>query len=218
MVDFSEYCDICDLFGSVDGNNQFSTRTSSFDLHRLSLCAAVNDICDDSTYIELLVKQCNLETLIELLPYFEDDQYISDIIQDRIAIFQNNNASSLLYQSDVPSYSTNFYCYLSNWIEKKGFSSEPDFYKSAGISRQVFSKLRSSNGIIPREMALHLSVGLGLNYDECVEFMKYLGYSLNQNSKREQIIIYVIRKREYSLEEMDQLLLAFHEKTFLDWS
>lgn len=111
-----------------------------------------------------------------------------------------------------------FFPYLCSWMDKKGFISDSDFYNQAGISRQAFSKMRNSKASISSEMALHLAVALGLNYDEAVEFLKHAGYSFNPNSRREQIISFLMRKRQYSFFEIEEILSVFREKTFLSWN
>lgn len=110
---------------------------------------------------------------------------------------------------------SSFFQYLCAWIDQKGYQSDAEFYNHAGISRQRFSKLRNGPQNVSRETALHLAAALELNADECDDFLRHAGYSLNLNIRREQLIAYVMRNKKYTFEEMEELLYMFQEKTFL---
>ena len=160
----------------------------------------------------------DLETLNRLLPYFAEGTRIERIISDRIRLIQTYGGKARKQEEKAGAVAGNtFFEYLCSWIDKKGFKSDSDFYNQAGISRQTFSKLRNQRCQISRELALHMAVALGLDYEEGVEFLSYAGYSFNPNSRREQILSFLMRKRKYTFYEMEELLSVLHEKTFLSW-
>lgn len=225
MFSFEEYCEVYDAFpktaffaGQQKEAMAYSDSSNEY-VNSLFLCAAVNDIQDDEMYFETIVNQCNIDTLNKLLPYFTEETRIARVISSRIQLIQRYGESEAGQKNKTDSIHENtFFPYLCSWIDKKGFISDSDFYKQAGISRQTFSKMRNSKMPVSREMALHLAVALNLNYDESVEFLKYAGYSFNPNSRREQIISFLIKKRRYSFSEIEEILLLLHEKTFLNWN
>lgn len=225
MFSFEEYCEIYDAFPEKvffmeqqketivygDSNNTY--------INPLFLCAVVNDIQDEEAYFEAIINQSDSDTLNKLLPYFPKGTRIERVISNRIQLLQRYGGGKAGYKSKIDSIHENtFFPYLCDWIDKKGFKSDSDFYNQAGISRQTFSKMRNNKAPISREMALHLAVALGLNYDEAVEFLKYAGYSFNPNIRREQIISFLMRKRQYSFFEIEEILSLLHEKTFLSWN
>lgn len=224
MFSFEEYCEVYDAFSETEFFAEQQKEAMVYSNHSneyvnpLFLCAAVNDIQDDEMYFEAIVNQSDIDTLNKLLPYFPEGTRMERVISDRIQLIQRYGGGEKKQKDKNDSIHENtFFPYLCSWIDKKGFISDSDFYNQAGISRQVFSKMRNNKAPISREMALHLAVALGLNYGEAVEFLKYAGYSFNPNSKREQIISFLMRKRQYSFFEIEEILSLLHEKTFLSW-
>lgn len=224
MFSFEEYCEVYDAFPETTFLVEQQKKSTVYSdisktyINPLFLCAAVNDIQGDEAYFEAIVNQSDIDTLNKLLPYFPEGSSIERVISDRIQLIQRYGGGKTRQKDKIDSIHENtFFPYLCSWIDKKGFISDSDFYNQAGISRQAFSKMRNNKAPISREMALHLTVALGLNYDEAVEFLKYAGYSFNPNSRREQIISFLMRKRQYSFYEIEEILLVLHEKTFLSW-
>lgn len=222
MIDFSEYCEIADILGKIqvlDESHVSNCEKKVLSPQLLMMCAVANDIQEDDAYFEALMKNADLPTLVQLAPYFAEGTKISNIISDRICLFQKyrNNEDSFL-DENAPVNGNSFYLFLCEWMSRKGFKTDSAFYNKAHISRQTFNKFvngkayKSADAGISRDMALHLAVGLGLNYDECVEFLEYCGYCLRANNKREQIISYFIRKPYYKIEAVNEALYAFHEK------
>lgn len=221
MFGFEEYCEIYDAFPKkiffMGQKNETVVYDDSSDtyINPFFLCAAVNDIQNDEKYFEAIVNQSDINTLNKLLPYFQEGTRIERVISDRIQLIQKYGGEARQNNKIDSIHENTFFSYLCNWIDKKGFKSDSDFYNQAGISRQTFSKIRNKRMPISREMALHLAVALGLNYDEAVEFLKYVGYSFNPNSRRDQIISFLMKKRKYSFYEIEEILSVLHEKTFL---
>lgn len=224
MFSFEEYCEIYDTFQEKAFYIKWkkspivNSESRSVRINSLLLCAAINDIRDDEAYFEAIINQSDIETLNKLLPYFTEGTRIARIISDRIQLMQQYGGKGNRQRARGDSIlERTFFPYLCSWIDKKGFASDSDFYNQAGISRQAFSKMRNNKTPISREMALHLAVALGLNYEEAVEFLNYTGYNFNPNSRREQIISFLMRKRQYSFYEIEELLSILNEKTFLSW-
>ncbi len=228
MFEFDEYCEVFDYLNArgllPDGNRYAATGESRQTRKlgnadaRMSLCCylAANELSDDDAYFDILIRQSDLETLTKLRPYFAEGTSTAERIQQRIEMLLRLDRGAAQSPGRDRTEETPFYLYLCRWIDKKGFQSDADFYNAAGISRQVFCKMRNNRYSITREMALHLAVALTLDDKECTEFLRQVGYALNRNSRREQIISFMMRKRRYTFREVEELLELFHEKTFLD--
>lgn len=224
MFSFEEYCEIYDAIQkkpSFEEQEQITKPNLTDRAHFPNLligCAIVSDVQKDEAYFETIINQSDIETLNKLLPYFSKEAKIKKTILNRIQLLQRYGDRRVKQQYKTHSISENtFFLYLCSWIDKKGFKSDSDFYNHAGILRQTFNKMKNNNTSVSREMALHLAAALELNYDEAIEFLKYAGYSFNPYSRREQIISFLMRKRQYHFYELEELLSILHEKTFLNW-
>lgn len=120
----------------------------------------------------------------------------------------------ILVQEVLNSFS--FYEYLKKKIREKGFPSDSAFYNYIGMSRQTFGKLKKKNASVSRNHALHIAVGLRLDYNEAVELLSYAGYVFRPSSMREQIITYVMKNREYDLMTMEEILMIFSQEPLTD--
>lgn len=225
MVEFEEYCDIYDLlpmntarcapFGQrLCKSVQNGTHSKTANRELANICLIASDMQMDDRYFEILVGQSDLDTLYQLKSFFPEEAPIAVRIRQRIELLERFGQPERVQREEVLPEKT-FYQFLCEWIDKKGYSSDSDFYHYAGISRQRFSKLRNAPNSISREMAIHLAAALELNYDECTSFLQFAGYSLNKSSRRDQLISYVMRNKRYTFYEMEELLDLFHEKTFL---
>lgn len=92
---------------------------------------------------------------------------------------------------------------------------EVEVYKRAGISKQVFSKIRGDVNCHPnKDTAISLCIGLKLNLDEAQDLLKKAGYSLSSGIKRDLIIIYFIENHEYDIITINIALDKFSYKPF----
>lgn len=90
---------------------------------------------------------------------------------------------------------------------------EVEVYKRAGISKQVFSKIRGNVNWQPeKDTAISLCIGLKLNLDEAQDLLKKAGYSLSSGIKRDLIIIYFIENHEYDIITINIALDKFSYK------
>lgn len=221
MIDFSEYSELIDNLSKPLHSREMDWRICTVPYHKkhnLLWYATINDFEESEAYFETIINQGDSETLNKLLPYFTEGTKIEKMISDRISLLQKYETQGTLQKNKPMTKRENsFFQYLCTWIDKKGFKSDSAFYNHAGISRQVFSKLRNGQLAVSRELALHMAVALGLNYDDGVEFLNHAGYCFNPDSRREQIISFLMRKRTYTFYEMEEFLSVLHEKSFLDW-
>ena len=87
---------------------------------------------------------------------------------------------------------------------------ESAIYKAAAnISKQYFSKLLKWQVKPSKEKMLALAVGLRLNMDETVDFLRIAGYALSPISQTDTVVEYFIRKQEYNVLKIDIVLFDY---------
>lgn len=105
-------------------------------------------------------------------------------------------------------YTDSFEKHLRQLINKKGLKNS-EVYAAANISKQYFSKLMNGQVKPSKEKMLALAVGLRLNVDETVHFLRIAGYALSPISQTDKIVEYFIRRGEYSVIKIDILLFDY---------
>lgn len=94
---------------------------------------------------------------------------------------------------------------LQQLINKKGMKNS-EVYAAANISKQYFSKLMKGKVKPSKEKVLALAIGLKLNMDETIDFLRVAGYALSPISERDIVVEYFIRNRDYSVIRIDIVL------------
>lgn len=98
---------------------------------------------------------------------------------------------------------------LFRLIDERGLS-DPDVYKKANITKQVFSKIRSKKDYQPsRNTALALALALELNMDQTTDLLSRAGYAFSPSNKTDIVIRYCIENRIFRLFDVDSYLLSF---------
>ena len=105
-------------------------------------------------------------------------------------------------------YTDSFAKHLQQMINKKGLKNS-EVYAAANISKQYFSKLIKGQVNPSKEKVLALAVGLRLNLDEAVDFLRLAGYALSPISQTDKVVEYFIRKEEYSVLKIDIVLFDY---------
>ena len=105
-------------------------------------------------------------------------------------------------------YTDTFEKHLQKYINKKGLKNS-EVYASANISKQYFSKLLKGQVKPSKEKVLALAVGLRLNMDETVDFLRLAGYALSPISQTDVIVEYFIRHKDYNVMKIDVVLFDY---------
>nr|MCR4612174.1 helix-turn-helix transcriptional regulator [Lachnospiraceae bacterium] len=98
--------------------------------------------------------------------------------------------------------------HLQQLINKKGLKNS-EVYTAANISKQYFSKLLKGRVKPSKEKVLALAVGLRLNMDETIDFLRIAGYALSPISQTDRVVEYFIMQREYSVLKINIILFDF---------
>lgn len=105
-------------------------------------------------------------------------------------------------------YTDSFEKHLQKLINKKGLKNS-EVYAAANISKQYFSKLLKGQVKPSKEKVLALSVGLRLNLDETVDFLKLAGYALSPISQTDAVVEYFIENEDYNVMKIDIVLFDY---------
>lgn len=82
-------------------------------------------------------------------------------------------------------------------IDSKGLN-EVEVYKRAGITKSVFSDIRSNVNYQPsRQTAIRMCFGLKLNLDEAKDLLQSAGMVLSHSLETDLIVEYFIKKQDY---------------------
>ncbi|RKM60360.1 helix-turn-helix domain-containing protein [Butyrivibrio sp. CB08] len=105
-------------------------------------------------------------------------------------------------------YTDTFEKHLQQYINKKGLKNS-EVYAAANISKQYFSKLLKGQVKPSKEKVLALAVGLRLNLDEAVDFLRLAGYALSPVSQTDVIVEWFITHGDYNVMKIDIVLFDY---------
>ena len=114
------------------------------------------------------------------------------------------------YVNEQIATSLRFRNLLFNFLDAKGFQSDSEFYKKAGIDRRHFSKIKGNENVIPkRETVLAIAIALELDLFEAEILMNSVGYAFSNNNKTDLVVKYCIENQVYEKAEVEAALIHF---------
>ena len=105
-------------------------------------------------------------------------------------------------------YKESFEKHLQKLINKKGLRNS-EVYAAANISKQYFSRLMKGTVNPSKKKVLALAVGLRLNLDETVDFLRIAGYALSPISQTDAVVRYFIEHKDYNVIKIDIVLFDY---------
>ena len=105
-------------------------------------------------------------------------------------------------------YKESFHNHLQKLIKKKGIKNS-EVYSVSNISKQTFSKIINGKAKPTKETVLALAIGLKLNLDETIDFLKIAGYALSPISQTDVIVEYFIEHSDYSVMKINMVLFDY---------
>jgi hypothetical protein len=205
---------IHDVQQYVEENYQAGPIPPDFNLKNASepFCGLLSCLTSESASNDLfgdLLKNANEELYLKLREALGKDAAVvleMRRILDRKSNFQPDSTELDGY---VP---TTFFQALCKFIDQKEFRTDADFYNRIGMSRQSFARLRKDGTLPSKRNALLMAAGLGLNYEEASSLLQLAGYTLQVNSRQDVIVSYFLKKRKYTLDQVDETLYCLGEK------
>lgn len=87
---------------------------------------------------------------------------------------------------------------------------DSQIYGDGAMSRQLFNKIINSKDYNPKKSTvLQLAIGLHLDYEQTQELLGSAGYVLTHSDKRDVIVEYYIRTKQYNVAEIDSALFGY---------
>lgn len=149
------------------------------------------------------------EAIFQSMPlpsYCEEEK--GDEIKSIHDDFNEESESESLEDALKKIYTDSFEKHLQQLINKKGLKNS-QVYAAANISKQYFSKLLKGKVKPSKEKMLALAVGLRLNLDETVDFLRIAGYALSPISQTDKIVEYFIQHKDYNVLKIDIVLFDY---------
>ena len=161
--------------------------------------------------------------LVDEVRSFVDDRYVKESLKEEYGCVKSRcssvqkfcavPASIPLMEDSLDDTLKNIYTdslekHLQKIMNKKGLKSS-EVYATANISKQYFSKLLKGQVKPSKEKMLALVIGLRLNMDEAVDFLRIAGYALSPISQTDIVVEYFIRKQEYNVLKIDIVLFDY---------
>ena len=143
-----------------------------------------------------------------------DADFSNDIFKKLQPRFLSSSASARLAASVRAMAEEPFANELNRWLERKGLDPVA-VYKGAGVTKQVWAKLRSvSEKRKPnKDTALALTIGFKMTPDEADEFLASAGYAFSPSSRRDAIVRFYLAHSDWDILGVNTALYDFGEKT-----
>lgn len=221
MIEFEKYCELYDFIkGKEKLRASFSgIICSTFAIGALAIPAM--HCFNGESAIDFMIDQSDIDTLERIRMDFPEGSSQRRHIDRRIFYIKQHGYADDTSQTETVSHEleelekADTFTYIKSWLNRKKFTKESDFYNKAGISRQLFNRIKNGDISITRDRAFHIALALGLEYSECEEFLKYFGYAFRDWDIKDQIISYILRTSDtYTLDFIDAVLILFKQKTF----
>lgn len=160
------------------------------------------------------------------LETFIDDHYISEneanemrtrwYEERRRRLFSNHTGEVSEGIPDQQTDESTFAEALMQMIWDRGMK-EPDFYGRAGLTKQVFSKIRSHKDYQPsRNTAIACALALHLDQEGTDRLLKKAGFALSRSSKFDLVIMYCIQQKTYDIGEVNSYLFEQCDRQLLN--
>ena len=141
--------------------------------------------------------------------YGHADESLFEYAEGRFATADATHKASLrewLDEVDAPFSTT-----LLRLIDERGYD-DVEVYKRAGMSRQLFSRIRSDAEYRPaKKTVLALAVALRLNAEEARDLLERAGFALSHSDKRDLVVEYFLENGKHDLMAVNQALYEFDQ-------
>lgn len=133
--------------------------------------------------------------------------YVNELLQPPYMEEKSEDITALLKQEEK-----NFAQTLFELIDRRGLK-DSEVYNRANIDRRLFSKIRSDENYTPsKKTVLALAIALQLSLEETKDLLMKAGYALSNCNKRDLVIEYFIKNKNYNIHEINFVLEQYHQQ------
>ena len=102
------------------------------------------------------------------------------------------------------------------YVNEKCDGIAPIAYKRAGISRQIYSRIVSSDSsVVDKRTAMLLCIGLQLEMSEAELLMRAAGFAFSATLPEDRVFAYCIDKKIWNIEDVNDIMLRSGLKPLL---
>ena len=141
-----------------------------------------------------------------------------DTVREKETSVNTDLSKYVLLLEDIEDYiedsknKESFGTMLMKYIDETGLP-DAEIYKSAGIDRRHFSKIRCDKDYRPKKStALALCLALRLDVEKASEMLALAGYSLSSSDTGDLVVKFCFEKGIYDLIEVNEVLNYFGVK------
>lgn len=174
----------------------------------------IENMVPNDRLLDEILEACDDHALDALLAEYSEDSLLGqEILKARHRKPLSEEAlRRKIREADVSEHQS-FYDLLKVEMDRKNYANDADFYNSIHFSRKTFSKMRTQRDyVLSKDSVLWLAAGLGLDYWASLRLLQAQGYTFRHGSRRDTIIVYVMKNGQYTLDELNEMLYFFGEK------
>ena len=135
-----------------------------------------------------------------------EDMFLGSAKACTTTVSEPDDLATFLKQKD-----DTFAVTLVDLIERSG-KKNSEIYKKANVNKKLFSKIINNVKYHPsKQTAIAFAIALELDLEATQDLIGRAGYTLTHSSRFDLIIEYFIRKKNYNIFEINEVLFEFDE-------
>lgn len=149
---------------------------------------------------------------LELKVFIEDTKRHKYLMTDLVRQECGTNPSRIMEMIEIMTVEPSFFSLLSRYMKRERLE-DVAFYKSASISRAIFSNMQRDDYRPNKATVLKSAIALNLDFVDTSALLEKAGYAFIWTDATDLTLIYCIMNRQYELLEIDALLVGVGERT-----
>jgi hypothetical protein len=165
------------------------------------------NIVDEKYWLETIARLVRRDYRLEEKDFDNNQNGILEAESDLLPHFAYKRVDKISLEKGL-SFSELLFKFID-----AGKVKEVELYQHVGVSKSVFSKIRTDDDYQPdKDTVFKFAIGLQLNLEDGIEFLASAGFNFKVSSHRDLVIRHCLSLRKYGLMMVDDLLIQFNEK------